>query len=306
MSGVSTQPKITSGGVELSQDPQDFGFLRSSNDLIGDFGALQMRLDEDGYLYLPGFLDQEEVREVRRSITQVFGDEGHLNPDFPVLDAVAREGLEMYFRADIANKNQPLKNLIYSDHVMALYTGLLGGPAMHYDYTWMRAIAPGKGTFPHCDIVYMGRGTKHVLTAWVPLGDVPLNVGGLVLMPGSHKIQWLKESYGTLDVDSACSNVFGKNQTAAAGFEANGAIQSDPEALRIRLGGKWCTAQEYKMGDLLTFSVFTVHGSLDNHSNEIRLSSDSRYQLASEPADERWIGDDPISHGPNAKKSLIC
>ncbi len=306
MKGTLATPKITSGGVELSQSPDDFGFLRNSNDLVGDYQALRARMDEDGYLFLPGYLDREEVREVRRSITDVLAAEALLDPAFPILDAIAAPGVEMYFRADIANVNQPLKNLIYSDRVMDFYSGLLGGSAMHYDYTWMRAVAPGKGTFPHCDIVYMGRGTQQLYTAWVPLGDVPLNVGGLVLMPGSHKIQWLKDSYGSLDVDKVCSNLIGKNQTAAAGFEANGAIQLNPDALRQRLGGKWCTAQEYRMGDLLTFSVFTVHGSLDNHSQEIRLSSDSRYQLASEPADERWVGENPINHGPGAKKNLIC
>jgi hypothetical protein len=50
--------------------------------------------------------------------------------------------------------------------------------------------------------------------------------------------------------------------------------------------------------------MFTLHCSLDNQSpvNRIRLSSDSRYQLASEPADERWIGADPIAHGPAAQR----
>jgi hypothetical protein len=37
-----------------------------------------------------------------------------------------------------------------------------------------------------------------------------------------------------------------------------------------------------------------------------RLSSDSRYQLATEPADERWIGEHPIAHGAAGKKGEIC
>jgi hypothetical protein len=52
--------------------------------------------------------------------------------------------------------------------------------------------------------------------------------------------------------------------------------------------------------------MFTVHASLDNHSREVRLSSDSRYQLAAEPIDERWVGEQPIAHGPAAKKPTIC
>jgi hypothetical protein len=45
---------------------------------------------------------------------------------------------------------------------------------------------------------------------------------------------------------------------------------------------------------------------MDNHTNRLRLSTDTRYQLASEPVDERWIGEDPIAHGPEAKKGIIC
>jgi len=49
-----------------------------------------------------------------------------------------------------------------------------------------------------------------------------------------------------------------------------------------------------------------IHASLDNQTNRFRLSSDSRYQLASEPADERWIGDKPPGHGPHVSKGVIC
>jgi hypothetical protein len=49
-----------------------------------------------------------------------------------------------------------------------------------------------------------------------------------------------------------------------------------------------------------------MHASLDNHSDAVRLSTDSRYQPADEPYDERWIGEHPIGHGALAHKSLIC
>ena len=56
----------------------------------------------------------------------------------------------------------------------------------------------------------------------------------------------------------------------------------------------------------MVFSMFKIHTSLDNHSDRIRVSSDTRYQLASEPVDERWIGEHPIAHGPEAKQGIIC
>jgi hypothetical protein len=73
------------------------------------------------------------------------------------------------------------ERLIYGPRVMAFYEELLGGPALHYDFTWFRPIGPGRGTAPHCDLVYMGRGTRQVFTMWVPYGDVSLNLGGLIL-----------------------------------------------------------------------------------------------------------------------------
>jgi len=45
---------------------------------------------------------------------------------------------------------------------------------------------------------------------------------------------------------------------------------------------------------------------LDNQTNKVRLSTDTRYQLASEPIDERWIGENPPAHGPAGKRGLIC
>lgn len=49
-------------------------------------------------------------------------------------------------------------------------------------------------------------------------------------------------------------------------------------------------------GDFLTFRMDLIHGSLDNQSDRLRFSTDTRYQPASEPADERWIGVNPPGH----------
>jgi ectoine hydroxylase-related dioxygenase (phytanoyl-CoA dioxygenase family) len=169
----------------------------------------------------------------------------------------------------------------------------------------MRAVAPGFGTHAHCDVVYMGRGTHNLLTAWVPLGDVPITTGGLIVLEGSHRYDPIVRNYCQLDVDSTCANQEGENSLSARGFDRGGAITSDPAALRVEQGGRWLTA-EFEMGDVLIFSVFLTHASLDNGSNTIRLSSDSRYQPASQPADERWVGDNPPGHGPQSTLEWIC
>ena len=55
----------------------------------------------------------------------------------------------------------------------------------------------------------------------------------------------------------------------------------------------------FRAGDVLLFSMYPVHGAIDNHfpKNSCRLTSDTRYQLADEHLDERWNGEAPRLHG---------
>jgi ectoine hydroxylase-related dioxygenase (phytanoyl-CoA dioxygenase family) len=151
----------------------------------------------------------------------------------------------------------------------------------------------------------MGRGERERLfTAWTPMGDVDFEQGGLMILEGSHRHQKLKSTYGTMDVDAFCENKpdaksWGKSWGTGGSFKAN------PNQIRKSLGGRWLTS-EFRMGDVLIFSVFTLHASLDNRSNQIRLSSDSRYQPAGLPTDERWIGPNPVGHGEAGKRGKLC
>ena len=302
-------PRLTSAGIEIDTSPEAFGWLRDSNELLGDAEALRARMDQDGYLFLPGFFDREEVRAARLAVCERLAADDLLDPDFPIEDAIARPDNNTYFRPDIANKSDArpvLNRVIYGEKIMAFYSELLGGPATHYDFTWLRVISK-TGTWPHCDVVYMGRGSKNLVTAWTPLGDVPLHVGGLAIVEGSNHDQELRQGYCTMDVDTSCTNKDPKvHQLNDAGFPGFGALSYDMRETRQKLGGRLLTCPEYRMGDLLTFTIYTVHGSLDNPSRQIRLSSDSRYQLASEPLDERWVGENPPAHGGEMVKGMIC
>lgn len=296
---------LTSGGYPLDTSPSAFGWLRDSTDAIEDAAELQARMEQDGYLFLPGYLDREEVRGIRREICEILSQEGLLDPAAPIEDALSREGIEMYFRPDLANGSDRLKRLLYGEAMKQLYQRLLGGEVGHFDYTWFRAIAKGKGTYPHCDVVYMGRGTHQMYTAWVPFGDVPLEIGGLVVLEGSHRNEELNE-YRSLDVDTACQNVPGQSSLNAHGYEGFGVLDPDMPKLQRKFGQRLLTSPHYRMGDLLTFSIYTVHGSLDNTTRYIRMSSDSRYQLASAPFDERWVGENPPGHGGQMVREMIC
>jgi hypothetical protein len=298
-------PRLTSSGFQLETTPDCFGMLRASADCLDDTALLVQRLDDDGYLFLPGYLDRDQVLAARQSTLAKLAAAGVLHPDYPVLDGVLQPGARLPSSHNLALDNPPLMTLLYTGRMMELFTRLLGGQARHFDFTWMRAIPPGKGTRPHEDIVFMGRGTKNVYTAWTPLGDISLELGGLIVLENSHRVDRIIQTYGQKDVDSYCSNHPDAADRASGTKWWNGVLSNNPVLLRRRLGLRWLTS-EFRAGDLLIFGMFMAHASLDNHADRLRLSSDSRYQLASEPIDERWFGERPVAHGPGGKRARIC
>lgn len=302
MSFSIQQDGLTSLGYELDRHPDALGGLRVSSDMVHQPEALRQRMQQDGYLYLPELLDVQMVRQVRQEICDRLMLEEALDSNYPAIAAVAKPGLAMQFRPDLVAYSRTLKTLLYSGRMMEFYQRFLGGMVRHFDYTWLRAVAPGRGTYPHCDRVYMGRGTPNLYTSWTPLGDVSWDMGGLMILENSHQIDSIKNRYSCRDVDEYDATRKTSALYASGQKVWSGALTKNPVSLRRRYGGRWLT-NEFKAGDVLIFGMFTVHASLDNHSCQIRLSADSRYQLASEPADERWIGENPIGHSVAAKRS---
>jgi ectoine hydroxylase-related dioxygenase (phytanoyl-CoA dioxygenase family) len=305
MSG-STLLAPKSGGFDLEIGQHAFGSLKNSNHLLGTPNKLRERLSDEGYLYLRDFLDSEAVLQARDSITKKLAAEDLLHPDYPAIEGVAKPQARTVFRPDLAFRNQAIESLIYGRKVIEFYQELLGGPVRHYDFTWFRPIGPGKGTPPHCDLVYMGRGTEQVYTLWVPYGDVTLEMGGLMILEDSHKKSDLLRNYLQRDVDSYCLNRSGAEEARTKEQSLwNGWLGKNPVAIRQKLGGRWLTA-EFKVGDVVTFGMKVVHASIDNQSDRIRFSSDSRYQLATEAIDDRWIGPSPAGHSSAGKRGRVC
>ncbi|MSS71877.1 MAG: phytanoyl-CoA dioxygenase [Candidatus Latescibacteria bacterium] len=273
---------VKMGQRELELGGKYLGWLRESNDLLKDPAALHARMEEDGYLLIRGAQEVERVQAARRVVLENLDANEQLDRASPLMEGVAKEGARGQFlggRKEITRKPDFLA-LVESPQIMGFFEHFLGGPVLTYDYKWLRAIGPGSNSGAHYDIVYMGRGTQNVYTTWTPLGDVPLDMGPLVLLVGSHRFERVRETYGRMDVDRD---------------HVTGSFSNDPVEVMDRHGGQWQTST-FKAGDVLIFGMFTMHGSVNNVSNRFRLSTDTRYQLASEPVDERWMGEDPIAH----------
>ncbi|MCX5661206.1 MAG: phytanoyl-CoA dioxygenase family protein [Planctomycetota bacterium] len=274
--------KVQIGKSEMEMDgPYINTDLRDSSAIASDAKALHARMDEDGYLLLRGLYDRQQVLAARGQMLDRMGEAGLLDPAAPRDQAVINPNGKWPADLHKALTRQPaFINLVESPQIMGFFDRFLSGPSRTYDYKWLRVVGTGGGTGLHYDVVYMGRGTLKLYTAWTPLGDIPIELGPLALCLGSHRFEKIKKTYGQMDVDRD---------------HIDGWFSNDPIEVVDKYGGKWATTH-FHPGDVILFGMFTMHASLKNTTNRFRLSSDTRYQLASEPVDERWIGSEPVAH----------
>jgi ectoine hydroxylase-related dioxygenase (phytanoyl-CoA dioxygenase family) len=274
--------KLMMGQDEMELGGKYLSTLREATPLIGDSAALHNRMDEDGYLLIRGLQDPDKVKAARQVVLDNLAANGQLDPSQPVTGDMAAMGKKGRFLggAKEVTHTPDFLALVESPEIMNFFEGFLNGPVLTYDYKWLRAVGPGDNTGGHYDVVYMGRGTKNLYTVWTPLGEISYDMGPLVVLAGSHTFEAVKETYGKMDVDRD---------------HVTGSFTNEPMDMVNTYGGQWQTS-EFQMGDVIIMGIYTMHGSVKNASNRYRLSTDTRYQLATDPVDERWIGKDPIAH----------
>ena len=273
------------GETELQMNGPHLGSFRDANQLVDDPKALRERMTHDGYLLIRSLQKKEAVLQARRTILEHLRDQGALDPDSPLMqgriapDRGPAGGYAGDFYQRSLQSSHSIVNLARSKEIMGFFERFLGGPVRTFDHKWMRIKGTGASGGAHYDVVYMGQGTKNLYSVWCPLGDVSLELGGLAVCVGSHRWERVKETYGKMDVDRD-----------RIGDGSDGLFSHDPLELVAKFGGHWKTTT-YNAGDVLVFSMFTMHAGLGNQTDRFRLSMDTRYQLASDPVDKRWIGE---------------
>ncbi|MGY6498244.1 MAG: phytanoyl-CoA dioxygenase family protein [Microcella sp.] len=238
------------------------------------------RLRRDGYLYLTGHLDPEVVKGFREYYFASLAGLGITEPGRSPREGIGRQG---------SVDNGELRRRLFDEIVPgAEYAQLTAHPRIKSWFAWflddevhlhkrkiIRHIRPGEAgigtaTQAHYDLVYIREGSDRVLTAWIPLGDCPIEMGGLTYLEGSH--HWAM----------ADERERGVNRPAAW-------MTADLPGLADRYDSRWLFS-DYVAGDVMIHSAYVVHAGTDNADSRqrVRLSTDIRYQRASEPIDWRW------------------
>ena len=279
MSEDIKQRTVRFGNVDYQYPSDELRPLRDSNDLLSDRDALLTRLEEEGYLYLPGYLDREEVLDARDCILEYMEGAEGLEPGSRPLDGVmGKYGKSVPLMGKkVITHCDPVAKVIASPRLFELNELITGEPAKTFDYKWLRAVGNEEFTGAHMDYVYMGRGSARLMTTWIPIGDATIEQGTLCVCPSSNcspKFEGLRNTYGSKDVERD---------------KINGWFTKDPREV-TDIGGHWRTS-DVKAGDVITFGMHLMHASTTNITDRWRLSCDVRFQPTADPIDSRWVGD---------------
>ncbi len=255
--------------------------LPDANSILDNPDAMRRRLADEAFLFFRGLHDPKLVARARREVLQEIDRQGGIAPDTSLDDAVIADnnghlpdGTRIGVDEDqVRGGMASLLELVSGEGMLGFFDDLLDGPVRTYTHKWIRIYQPGTATDVHYDAPYMGRDAPDlVITAWTPLGHISVDMGPIVLVPGSNRLERLKADYGKED---------------AIRERSTGYLTNDPLDVIDNYDLKFATAV-FEPGDMLLFTKYILHGSLENTTDRYRLSTDTRYQRADEKHDEHY------------------
>ena len=247
--------------------------LRVSNDALDDPPELRARMDTEGYVFLKRLFSPDDMLSLRRAMTEKLQEHGWLQAGTDPLDGIAvveaqcTEGDVNY--TDVYHEVYRLQEFHRSGHwpvILDAMGKIIDAPVLPHPMKIARIWFPqytDHTTPAHQDFVHF-QGTFDTYTCWAPVGDCPEELGGLAVVPGTHKVGEVVDHHFSL---------------GAGSLVVDDKVQKGP----------WLSTN-YEMGDALLFHSLTVHKALPNVTHDrMRISLDNRYQSIHEPIAEHML-----------------
>lgn len=116
----------------------------------------------------------------------------------------------------------------------------------------------------HRDIEYFPEGSDQIITLWVPIGDCPVETGGIAYLKKSQNLEFSNHDFKT-------KKYVGKNF----------------QDLANKYSTQWLSA-DFEAGHVVLHSPYILHGTLDCTTDYKRVSTDIRFLKKDEKQDWRW------------------
>lgn len=185
--------------------------------------------ERDGFVRIPGALDPRCVAEYGAIITRKTLE---LNTDDRPLEERSTYDRAFLQVMNLWRTDDIVRQFVFGKRLAGIAAALLGVRSVRLYHDQSLYKEPGGGITPaHADQYYWPLASDRTITAWVPLQDVPVEMGPLAFYRGSHR-----EAFGRdlpiSDESEAAINA----EMRARGF----AIDTEPYALGdVSFHGGW-------------------------------------------------------------------
>lgn len=199
--------------------------------------------ERDGFVRIPGALDPRCVAEYGAIITRKTLE---LNTDDRPL--VERSTYDRAFLQvmNLWRTDDIVRQFVFGKRLAGIAAALLGVRSVRLYHDQSLYKEPGGGITPaHADQYYWPLTSDRTVTVWIPLQDVPLDMGPLAFYCGSHRV------------------AFGRDLSISDESEA--AISREMEALGFPMD-----EAPYALGDVSFHSGWTFHRAGPNTSTRPR------------------------------------
>jgi hypothetical protein len=265
----SLSEPLVSNGYTLEMTPERLGWLEPT-DADLPLEQLREKYRQHGYLWLKGFFDRNVILDFQGHFFETMSSGGG-KAFLEILGSPAYE------------------DFCTMPRLWTFYQAFLEGHPYLHKRKIIRINLPGEShcTGGHYDLIYLRAGTDNLCTSWIPLGDIPLEMGGLIYLEHSATVG------RQMEVEFSVKNIHLPPEERISAYNRNmreaGWISTNLVDMAERFQSRWLIA-DYEAGDMMIHSPYMIHAATQNRDplNRIRLSTDIRYQRAGDPIDQRW------------------
>ncbi|MBR8837331.1 MAG: phytanoyl-CoA dioxygenase family protein [Stigonema ocellatum SAG 48.90 = DSM 106950] len=283
---------FTSNEKKISNNTEHIGWLLPSNP-NAPIQQLKEQYQQQGYLWLKGLLPPNLVRDFRRQFFEKC-------MQFNLIDeeTLPEEGIFSGNQVSVDLINQIRQAAIClkeynavceSPAILKFLEKFFGGMVCSSKRKLIRCKVPGisDDTGAHYDFTYFRCGTDLFVTCWIPLGDTPVEMGGLIYLEDSCSFGQLMEQQFNAIIKVLPQDV--SYALLSKGMGGIGWISKDLALIAKVTNSRWLLAN-YEAGDVVIHSPYMIHASCSNLDpfRRIRLSTDVRYHRIDSSTDERW------------------
>jgi ectoine hydroxylase-related dioxygenase (phytanoyl-CoA dioxygenase family) len=269
MSEIIVEKPLVSNGYTLESTPERLGWLDPTDaDLPLD--RLRKKYRQSGYLWLKSFFDPDVILNFQRYF-------------FETIFSGAKAFFEIV-------SSQEYENFCSMPRLWAFYQEFMEGQPYLHKRKLIRFNLPGEShcTGGHYDLIYLRAGTEKLYTSWIPLGDIPVEMGGVIYLEHSDALgRQMEAEFSMKNADLPPEeriSAYNRNMRDGGWVSTNLAEMAD------RFKSRWLIAN-YEVGDMVIHSPYMIHAATQNNDplNRIRLSTDIRFQRVDDEIDQRWV-----------------